>query len=620
MSDELLPYYERELTYIRQLAAKFAEDHPKIAERLRIDPQHADDPHVERLIEAFAYLTARVRRKIDDEFPEIVGSMLDVLYPHYQAPIPSMAIARFEADTEQIKATTGFPIPPRTELETDPIGDEPCRFRTCYPVTLWPLSVKSATLMQPPFRAPNVRLPQDSASVLRLVISTPSEETPLASLGVRTLRFFLRGQPQHAFRLYELIFNNAIAVALAGSPDDADPILLGRDCLGQVGFESGEGLLEYPARSFLGYRLLTEFFAFPQKFLFVDLALPDLRGMGRWGDTFEAYVFLDRALPDVGRAVSAETFQLGCTPIVNLYKQHADPIDLSHRSLEYRVVPNSRLPLSHEVYSIDRVTASPRRGDSVEFHPFFSIRHAANQGQDPRYWHAARRVADAAPAGKKGPDDVDRNDNGTDVYISLVDPNFRPSAPANWTLEVETTCLNRDLPQKLPFGGDQPRLRMREGGTAVSRIACLTPPTRTLRPPLGDGRLWRLVSHLTLNHFSLVDGKAEALREILRLYDFADSAETRKQIEGVLQVGSRRVVGSVLFEGQISFCRGLEVSIQFSEDLSSRDSLFLFASVLERFVALYSTVNSFSKLIATVRGRDEELRRWPPRIGEKVLA
>ena len=227
--------------------------------------------------------------------------MLDVLYPHYQAPIPSMAIVQFEADTEQIKATTGYPIPPRTELETDPIGDEPCRFRTCYPVTLWPLEVKSATLMQPPFRAPNVRLPQDPASVLRLVISTGSKETPLASLGVRTLRFFLRGQPQHVFRLYELIFNNAIAVALAGSPDDADPILLGRDCLGQVGFERGEGLLEYPARSFLGYRLLTEFFAFPQKFLFVDLALPDLRGQGRWGDTFEVYVFLDRAVPDLGQ-------------------------------------------------------------------------------------------------------------------------------------------------------------------------------------------------------------------------------------------------------------------------------------------------------------------------------
>ena len=235
MSDELLPYYNRELTYIRQLAAEFAEDHPKIAERLRLDPQHADDPHVERLIEAFAYLTARVRHKLDDEFPEIVGSLLGVLYPHYLAPIPSMAVVQFEVDAEQNQATTGYPIPPRTELETDPIRGEPCRFRTCYPVTLWPIEVKSATLMQPPFRAPNARLPRDPASVLRLVIATASQETPLARSGSASLRFFLRGQPQHTFRLYELIFNNAVAVALAGSPDDADPVLLGRECLGRSG-------------------------------------------------------------------------------------------------------------------------------------------------------------------------------------------------------------------------------------------------------------------------------------------------------------------------------------------------------------------------------------------------
>jgi type VI secretion system protein ImpG len=282
-------------------------------------------------------------------------------------------------------------------------------------VTLWPLEVKSATLMQAPFQAPYVRLPRDPASILRLVIATGSKETPVASLGVPSLRFFLRGQPQHTFRLYELIFNNAIAVALAGSPADADPVLLGRECLGQVGFEPAEGLLEYPARSFLGYRLLTEFFAFPQKFLFVDLALPDLRGQGRWGQTFEVYVFLDRALPDVARSVTAETFQLGCTPIINLYEQHADPIDLAHRSLEYRVIPNGRLPLSHEVYSIDRVTASPPRGKSVEYQPFFSIRHSANPGQDPRYWHAARRASDASAAGEKGADDADRDDHGTDV-------------------------------------------------------------------------------------------------------------------------------------------------------------------------------------------------------------
>jgi type VI secretion system protein ImpG len=189
-------------------------------------------------------------------------------------------------------------------------------------------------------------------------------------------------------------------------------------------------------------------------------------------------------------------------------------------------------------------------------------------------------------------------------------------------VDVETTCLNRDLPHRLPFGGGQPRLQISEGAALVKNITCLTPPTRTLRPALKQGTLWRLISHLSLNHLSLVDNddKANSLREILKLYDFVDSAETRKMIDGIMTIASRRVVGRVFGEGALAFCRGVEVTIKFDEDRFSGSGLFLFASVLERFLALYCSVNSFSKLIATTKGREGELRRWPPRMGEKILA
>ena len=326
----------------------------------------------------------------------------------------------------------------------------------------------------------------------------------------------------------------------------------------------------------------------------------------------EIYLYLNRAIPELGRTISVETFQLGCTPVINLYKQRAEPIQLTHTDFDYQVVPDRRLPLVHEIYSIDRVIASPPKGDAVEFLPFFSIKHALNRGSDGTFWHAARRPAEEITTAR---------DRGTDVFLSLVDLGFQPSAPANWTLEVETTCLNRDLPQDLPFGGGQPRLQLREGGGLISRVACLTAPTHTLRPTERHGLLWRLISHLALNHLSLVgDGKAEGLREILKLYDFADSAQTRNQIDGILRVSSRRVVGSVQTSGPVAFCRGIEVTLQFDAERFSGSGLFLFASVLERFLALYCTVNSFSKLIATVKGREGELRRWPPRIGERVLA
>ena len=611
MSDDLLEHYHRELDHFRRQAGKFAQDHPKIAERLRLGADAAEDPHVERLIEAFAYLTARVRQKLEDEFPEISGAMLDVLYPHYQAPVPPMSVVQFKLDPEQVQLTTGQLLPRDTEIESEPVHGERCRFRTCYPVTLWPLEVKQAGLSQAPFVAP-ASPHVTAASVLRLALAVQTPELNISELGVRSLRFFIKA-PTHAYRIYELIFNHTLGVSLAGSARDAQPVHLGKECLKAVGFEADEGMLPYPSRSFVGYRLLTEYFAFPQKFLFFDVMLPPLDNLSRLGTQIELYFYFNRSIPELGRVVNAETFPLGCAPVVNLYRQRAEPIALSQTSAEWQVVPDRRLPLSHEVYSIDGVTATPPQGESVEFQPFYSVKHTRGRGDRGArtFWHSTRRTATGT---------AELGDRGTEVFLSLVDLDFQPSSPADWTLDVETTCLNRGLASDLPFGGDQPRLQLRDGKGFVSRVTCLTAPTPPLRLPSRKGYLWRLVSHLALNHLSLTDDpKAESLREILRLYDFQDSDETRNQIDGILAVSSQRVVGSLRTGGPVSFCRGLEVTLEFDDERYTGGGLFLFASVIERFLGLYCTTNSFSKLVARVKGRKEELRRWPPRVGENIL-
>ena len=614
MSDELLPYYERELSFIRGSSGRFAEAHPKIAERLRLgkDGQSAD-PHVERMIQAFAYLTARVRCKLEDDFPEITESLLGVLYPHYQAPIPSMSVVQFDLDPAQNQLTTGHVVPRLTELQTDPVHGDACLFRTCYPVTLWPVGLSQATLGQAPLTAPRTIHSPRTLSVLRLVLNSRDEAPPLEKLALRSLRFFLNGLPQHVFRLYELILNNTLGVALATSPQDDAPVLLGRNCLRPVGFERDEGMFPDTARSFPGYRLLTEFFTFPQKFLFFDLVGLDPRALARAGRRLEVFLYLNQADTDLEANVSADTFRLGCAPVVNLYPRRAEAIELTHTDYEYRVVPDVRRPLAHEVYSIDRVVATSPDGEAAEFFPFYSVKHGRAGRAARAFWHAARREAEQGQ---------DAGDPGTEVFLSLVDLAFEPAAPAGWTLDVTTTCLNRDLPHQLPFGGGQPRLQFSEGGALVSGITCLTPPTRTLRPAARHGALWRLISHLSLNHLSLGDGardQAEALREILKLYDFADSAETRKMLDGVLSVRTRRDVGRPAGAPAGVLCRGVEVAVHFDETCFSGNGLFLFASVLERFLALYCTVNSFTRMIATVEGREGELRRWQPRVGEQVV-
>ena len=604
MSEELLTHYNDELAYVRRLASEFADAHPKIAGRLRLSADAIEDPHVARLIEAFAFLNARIRRKLEDDFPELTDAMLGVLYPQYQAPIPSMATVQMACAPD---LGSPYEVPRETAIETEPVEGEPCRFRTCYPVTLWPIEVEAASVSGTALGAPSVAQIADTAAVLRLTIRCAADEMTFSKLKPDRLRFFIRGQAQHAFPLYELILNDTLQIAVSQSSSRQKPVLLGPDTVRAVGFERDEGMLPYPPQAFLGYRLLTEFFSFSQKFLYFEICgLADAFANG--GHEADIWFYFRRQMPVLEKNVSANTFALGCTPVVNLFKRRAEPIQLDHTRHEYRVVPDARRPKAGEVYSIDRVITSTPDGDEVIYWPFFGIKHGS-VGEDTRtFWSSSRRPG--------------ANDNpGTEVYLTLVDLDFNPSAPADWVVNVTTTCLNRDLPGRLPFGGGQPRLQLSEGAAPIERIDCLTAPSRTLRPPLKQGAMWRLISHLVLNHLSITGGEqgAEALREILKLYNFSDSAETRAIIEGVSRVDSRPVTARVLIDGRSALLRGIEINIEFDEQRFSGSGIYLFASVLERFLALYCSINSFTRLVATVKGRDGILCRWPARAGEKTL-
>jgi type VI secretion system protein ImpG len=602
MVDDLLPHYDRELSAVRRLAGEFAAAHPKIAGRLRLSSDVVQDPHVERLIEAFAFLTARIRQKLDDEFPELTDGLLGVLYPHYLAPIPSMAIVQFRGRADLAGVAQ---VPRGAEIESEPVDGESCRLRTAYPVALWPIGLDAASVTGRPLIAPANPRAAGTVANLRLSLRCLAPEMSFTQLGADSLRFFLRGQSQQVFALYELLFNSTISIALADSPKDPTPVIIPPQSIRPVGFEREEGVLPYSARSFLGYRLLTEYFTFPEKFLFFDLAGLSAKTLIAAGNKLEIFFYLNRSYPELERAVTAENFALGCTPVVNLFRQRAEPIRLSHAVAEYRVEPDARRSGATEIYSVDRVHATSPTGEVQEYRPFYSLQHGGTP-ESRRYWHAARRRATASSS-------------GGDLFLSLVDPEFAPNAPANWTLSVETTCLNRDLPSRLPFGGGHPRLALVDGNAAVAGLNCVTAPTATIR--MREGGRWKLISHLTLNHLSLVDDAdgAEPLREILRLYDFRDSPETRAIIDSVLSVRSRQGMARATSREMGAFCRGVDVAIDFDGERFTSSGVFLLAAILERFLSLYCSINSFSRLTATVRGRAGVLRRWPARAGDQIL-
>jgi len=606
MADDLLTYYEQELSFLRQMGAEFAAQYPKIASRLLLEPSRCEDPHVERLIQSFALLAARIRHKLDDDLPEITDALIQVLYPHYLAPLPSFTIAQFVLDPEQGKLMGGYRIESGTTLFSDPVGGSPCRFRTGYPVLLWPLEVVAARLEAPDRYNPPAR----AAAVIRLDIRCLGG-AGFADLTLDRLRFFLDGEPSLVYGLYEQLFRNLCGVQIRAAGGEKNPARIGlpTSSVAAVGFGSDEGLLPYTPRSFLGYRLLQEYFAYPEKFLFFDVGGLDATRRSGFGGKIEMLFFLDR-MPRFEQPIGAETFQLGCTPAINLFQRIAEPIRLDRAQPEYRVVANVRQQNATEVYSVDSVTSvSPHQTAPLIYQPFYSFRHTAERERQQAFWYATRR-----PSPRQG-------DSGTEVHLALVDLNFRSTLPPVETLTLHITCTNRDLPGRLLFGrpnGAGNDLRL-EGPAPILRIRCLKKPTETVRPPLQRAAHWRLLSHLSLNYLSICEGGREALQEILQLYDFWSSAEIQQQIAGIADVRSRRVVGRPASMAWNGFCRGIEVTIEFDEDKYVGNGVFLFAGVLERFLGMYASLNSFSQLVAVTQQREEPLKRWPPRTGDQIL-
>jgi type VI secretion system protein ImpG len=610
MSESLYPYYQDELFFIRKLAQEFARQYPAAAARLQLEPNRSSDPHVERLVEAFALLAARVQNKLHDEYPELTEAVLGVLYPHYLAPVPSFATVQFDLDPARANPT-GVQIPKRGTLATARVADTPCRFRICYPLTLWPVAVTEARLQPPPF-PPGLAPPDNTRAALRLKL-TIQGDLPFAQLQFKELRFHLMGLLGLMPPLYELIHNHALQVVfrMPEAKQSAPVIFPAKDVIAPVGFEPDQALLPYPRQAFPGYRLLTEFFAYPVKFLYFDLKGFDRVRAAGSGRQIEVFIFVDRTLPRLEQAVDAGTFRLGCTPVINLFEQTAEPIPLTHLRTEHKITPDVARPTGMEVYSVDSVTAADPDGTDRAFRPFYDFRQGGGREADQPFWFTVRRPG------------TGEDDRGTDVYLRLVDRAFDPARPADSVLVVRTTCTNRDLPSKLPRLGDEVRFDPEFSAPGVT-LRCPRNPTPSYRPPLRRGLQWRVVSHLTLNHLSLSDGEEGrlALQELLSLYDPTDpetepqlAALARAVIEGITDLKGRRVVAMV----NGGFTRGTELTLEFDETRYVETSAFLFAAVLERFFALYAGLNSFTQTVARLRERPGELKRWPPRAGDRPL-
>lgn len=581
--------FRDELSYLRGQGREFARRNPQLA---RFLGEQASDPDVERLLEGFAFLTAKLRLKIEDDFDELTHSLLQLLWPNYLRPIPSMTIMRFDPVDRAI--TERQVIPKGTVVLSRPVDGTTCEFRTCTDLDLFPLRVTGV---------------QDAhtreRSLVQVDIQTLSDQD-ISRMGCDTLDLHLSGDDTTAMTAYlwtarylsevRLIFNGKVRSL---SPRQ----------VGFPGFAPDEALLPYPRNVFDGYRILQEYFCFPRRFYF--LRLQDLHGVWPRGipiDGFRIEFHYSRPMPPDVRLRTGDV-SLHCVPAVNLFAQDAEPIALNGRANDFLLRPAGPTQ-AREIFSVDAVTGWERTqgneltGTSRQYHDFNSFQHEIERAQERTALYYRTR-AEPHPA-----------EDGLRHRIAFMRSDESALIGERETVSIELTCTNRDLPTALGCGDISVRTQY---SAAYVTFTNITVPTAPVRPALDGSLHWTLISNLSLNYLSLLG--ADPLKAVLRAYDFAalhdvqHERSSRKRIAAIGQARTEPI--SRLIKGRP--VRGLSTRLDLDQEgFLCEGELYLFGTVLSRFFSLYASINSFH-LLEVRNTRNQEIHTWPLQRGDQPV-
>jgi type VI secretion system protein ImpG len=623
MDPRLLDYYGQELQYIREMGAEFAQEYPKIAARLALSGLECADPYVERLLEGFAFLTARVQLRIDSEFPRFTQQLLSMVYPDYLCPMPSMAIAQVAPDLTEAGLAKGFEIPRGTALTAQRSIDAAtaCEYRTAHALSLWPLRIAGAS-----YRAyagdfpPDLPLAKAPQAVLRLRLAATAN-LKLNQLDLRTLALYLAGVDNVAYRLYETILADAQGAFLSipGERKRVGPYL-SRDHIGELGFGDDEALLPPGPRTFQGHRLLQEYLAFPARFLFLTISGLERPLAQANVSELELTIPLahhERMLED---SVSADDFALHCVPAINLFPKRADRIHTDTPRAEYHLVPDRTRPMDFEVYRVNSVIGY---GEGIEaqreFMPFYAMYDERIDAQSDAYFTLRREPRMLSEKQRRtGPR---TSYVGSEVFLSLVDARQAPFEADLRQLGVETLCTNRDLPLRMPLSSPRGDFVLEMTGP-VEAVRCRKGPTAPQPAHLAGESSWRLIGLLSQNYLSLLDSNpregADALRELLGLCAAQLEQSARKQISGLRSVGCAQIVRRLPTSGPVAFGRGIEVAVEIDESALGGMGGYMFGAVLRHFLSRHVSLNSFVEVVLRITGRGE-VTRWPPIIGARPV-
>ena len=624
MDPRLLDYYNRELGYVREQGAEFAEQFPKVAARLGMRGMEVADPYVERLLEGFAFMSARIQLKMDAEFPKFSQRLLDLVYPGYLAPTPSMGIARFEPSRSEGGSPEGFTLPHHSRLRARLPAHEQtaCEFRTAHELTLWPLRLTEARLTAAPPDLPiaGYRWGAPVRGALRLGFET-THQVDVSALKLDSLPLFINGTADTASRLQELLHTQCVGILVhVGGLPIRNLVPYPPEALQLEGFSTHQALLPHESRAFDGHRLLHEYFAFPERYRFfsVNDLQRALRPMS--GNRFEIVLLLKQPGGTLEPLIDAANFALHCTPVVNLFQRTSDRIPVTSTRFEYHAVMERTRPLDFEIHSIKSVIGHHSESDrELNFHPFYAAADVDRRGVGAYFSVRREPRVLSEQSRRQGPR---TGYIGSECFLSLVDANEAPFSSELRQITVQALCTNRDLSLLTPVGNSDTDLTLMSSAP-VDSIRFIVGPTRP-SPALAEREItWRLISHLSLNYLTLTDVNAEqgasALRELLGLYARLGASGSEAQIGSVQKLSVRAVDRRVPNRGPIVFGRGVSLELEVDEIPFAGVSPWLLGAVLEQFFTRHVGINSFTELALRSIQRGS-IGAWKPRVGRRPMA
>jgi len=620
MDPSLLRLYNDELAHLREVGAEFAKEFPKIAARLSMDGVEVNDPYVERLLEGFAFLAARVQLKIDAEHPRLIQHMLETVYPGFLSPVPSMMMARLRPDLLDPNLARGFKIPRGSALTSEAVRGQNtrCEFRTSQDVTLWPIEIDAVQYFTHAPDLPLTRLPgaRQIRGGLRIKLKTHGG-IKFRQLGLDTLPLYIAAPDDVAFRLHELVLGNGLGTWVGNGAKAAMSAHADAGSLKPVGFGDDEALLPETLRGFSGHRLLQEYAAMPQRFL--QFAVTDLARRFALVDGTEAEIVVLFGKADVSleSLVDAQSLALYCTPAVNLFPKRLDRIQLGAGAWEHHVVPDRTRPMDFEVHTIESVTGfGTAQAAEQKFLPLYSAFHEESRNHGAYY--TARREPRLL-SNRQRLDGPRSAYVGQEIFLSLVDPDNAPYRDDIRQLSLTALVTNRDLPVLLPGSATTWTL---DAAGPTTRIDTLRGPTRPVQRIARGDVGWAMVSLLTLNYLSIAGEDparaGAALRSLLSLHGPEQDMAWSKQVDGVQSLQAQSVVRRLPFPGPLTFGCGVEITLVADELGFQGSSAFLLGSVLDRFFARHASANSFVETVLRSASRGEILRATP-RVGTRAV-